>query len=242
MTSSSAAPIAAIIAGGTPAKNPPSTIASTTTGFFGSAPCRNSGADTAASTVVRDRSSRAGRSSAASPVHEQAHDRDRPERADEVDVADPGQRADQHVLRVAGDRRDAADVRRRRYRDHVRHRPAGRGGGPAGSTNGVITRQTTSLTRNADSSPLLKINGRQQVMRVQPDDNPLGDPVEEADDPQVPGHQHHREQQDDGGEVDRAERLAGADDTKGHHQHGADDRRARPIDPHPGELAEREDQ
>jgi len=90
--------------------------------------------------------------------------------------------------------------------------------------------------------PAAEDNGRQQVMRVQPDDNPLGDPVEEADDPQVPGHQHHREQQDDGGEVDRAERVAGVDDTKGHHQHGTDDRRARPIDAQSGELADRKNQ
>ena len=41
--SNRAAPMAAIIAGGTPARNPASTTISTTTGFFRMAPCRNSG-------------------------------------------------------------------------------------------------------------------------------------------------------------------------------------------------------
>ena len=39
-----------------------------------------------------------------------------------------------------------------------------------------------------------------------------------------------------------AERVAGTDDAEGHHQDGADDRRARAVDAQPGELADREDE
>ena len=39
---------------------------------------------------------------------------------DEVDVGDPGQRADEHVLRVTGDGGHAANIRRGRDRDDVR--------------------------------------------------------------------------------------------------------------------------
>ena len=83
---------------------------------------------------------------------------------------------------------------------------------------------------------------RQQVMRLQPLDEALRDPVEEADHPQVADDQHHREQEHDGGEINRSERVAGPDDPKRHHQDGTDDGGTRAIDLHPGKLAEREDE
>jgi len=52
--------------------------------------------------------------------------------------------------------------------------------------------------------------------------------------------QHHREQQDDRGQVDRRERFARAGDPKRDHQHRSDDRGARTIDLHPGRLSQRE--
>jgi hypothetical protein len=52
---------------------------------------------------------------------------------------------------------------------------------------------------------------------------------------------HHREQQDDRREVDGLQRLLRSDDDEGDHQHGADNRRSRPIDLHPRELAEGKD-
>ena len=83
---------------------------------------------------------------------------------------------------------------------------------------------------------------RQQVMRVQPLDDRFGEPLEEPAQPQVGHDHHHREQQDDGREVDRSQGLVGPDDAEGHHQDGADDRRAGAVDLHPRELAEREDE
>ena len=62
------------------------------------------------------------------PVEQQSDERHRPEVPHEISVADTRERADQHVLRIAGDRGDAADVRRRRHRQQVgqrRHAPSG---------------------------------------------------------------------------------------------------------------------
>ena len=77
-------------------------------------------------------------------------------------------------------------------------------------------------------------------MRVQPLDGPLGDPLEESCDADIGDDQHHREEEDDRGKVDRLERLLWPDDAKGDHEDGADDRCARSIDLHPGKLPERE--
>ena len=52
--------------------------------------------------------------------------------------------------------------------------------------------------------------------------------------------QHHREQQDDGREIDCAQGVLGAHDAEGDHEHGADDRSAGPIDFQAGELPQRE--
>ena len=73
-------------------------------------------------------------------------------------------------------------------------------------------------------------------MRLQPLDEALRDPVEEADHPQVADDQHHREQEHDGGEsidpsASRAPTIRNA-----HHQDGTDDGGSRAIDLHPGHL------
>ena len=83
-------------------------------------------------------------------------------------------------------------------------------------------------------------DGRQEMMRLEPFDEPFGDPVEEPDDAKIRDDQHHRKQQHDGGEVDRGQRFLRADDTEGDHQDGADDRRSWTVDFRPGELAQRE--
>jgi hypothetical protein len=78
------------------------------------------------------------------------------------------------------------------------------------------------------------------MMRVQSLDRPLGDALEEASHAEIGHHQHHREEQDNGGEVDGLKGLLRTDNAKGHHQDRANDGRARPIDLHPRKFPERE--
>jgi arylsulfatase A-like enzyme len=175
------------------------------------------------------------------PVGQQAHDGDRPQARDEGHVRHAGQRPDEHVLRVAGDRRHAADVRRRRHRDHVGHDRDVQA--PRHLDHDWRHDQADHVVdEKGGQDPAREHDGRQQVVWVQARDEPAGDGVEEAGQPEVAGDHHHREQQDDRGEVDRGEGLACADDAEGDHEHGADDRCARAIDLHAREGAKREHQ
>ena len=68
------------------------------------------------------------------------------------------------------------------------------------------------------------------------------DAVEKARQMQVTDDQHHREQQHDGGEVDVAQRVAGAEDAEGEHQHSADNRHAGAVNFPAGKFADGEHQ
>ena len=74
-------------------------------------------------------------------------------------------------------------------------------------------------------------------MRLEPAQHDFGIPLEESDQVQVADDQHHREQQDDGLEVDVLDRVGRSNDAKGDHSNGADDGRARSVDFEAGELA-----
>jgi hypothetical protein len=63
-----------------------------------------------------------------------------------------------------------------------------------------------SFTKKAEREPAGEDDGREQVLRLQAIDDPFRDPIEKSCDPQVGNDQHHREQQDDGGEVDGGQR------------------------------------
>ena len=131
-----------------------------------------------------------------------------PRCADEIEIGDAGQRADEHVLRVARDGRDAADVRRRRHRHQVRAPAATEAAAPCAHER--RHHQTDDVVdEKCGQKPAREDNRRQQVMRLQPFDDPFRDPLEEAYQAQVADDQHHREQQHDGGEVNRLERFAG---------------------------------
>jgi hypothetical protein len=59
---------------------------------------------------------------------------------------------------------------------------------------------------------------------------------------QIGDDEHHGEQQDDGREVDGLQRLVRSDDSKRHHEDGADDGGPRTVDLHPRKLSECEDE
>src|SRR5262245_32745812 len=116
-----AAPNAAMSAGGAPEKNPAMTRRmtrpgltrrtwSTVVGSFGIWATDGSRAE-AHEQQIDDQ-----------PVEEQPHQRDRAESPEKLAIGDAGERANQHVLRVAGDGRHASDVRRRGDREEIRQR------------------------------------------------------------------------------------------------------------------------
>lgn len=123
---------------------------------------------------------------------------------DEVAVRQPGKRADQHVLWVSRDGGDAADVGRSRHSEQVRQRFQPH---PTRSqqcerhhyqADDVVDEERREHTGDED-------NSGQQVPRMKPRDDLLGDLVEKTCQMQVADHQHHREQQHQCAEVDETQ-------------------------------------
>ncbi len=175
------------------------------------------------------------------PVHDETNDRDRPEVREEVAVADGGGRSNQHVLRIAGNGRDTADVGRRGQRQQVGNGPEPHAArevdqeGRQHQANDVVDEECREQPSGED-------HRAQQVSRTDSHHQELGDAIEEAGEAQPADDQHHGEEQDDGGEVDGADGVSGADDADGNHQDRADDRRAGAVDLHPRKFSDGEDQ
>ena len=174
------------------------------------------------------------------PVQEQPHDGDRAEMQHEFEIAQARQRADEHVLRVSRDGRHAADVGRRGDRDQVGH---DRQAEPPRHVQHERRHHQADdvVDEKRGESAAGQDDDRQQVMGVQTRDDPFGDVLEEPAQPQVGDDDHHREQQHDGREVDRLQRLVRPDNAERHHQHRADDGGARAVDLHPRDFPEGED-
>ena len=66
----------------------------------------------------------------------------------------------------------------------------------------------------------------------------MSDRFEGAGQPQIADDQHHREKQNDSGEIDGTNGLTGIDDTESDHQDGTDDGGTRPVDLRAGKFAE----
>ena len=116
-----------------------------------------------------------------------------------VAIGDARDSADDHVLRIAGDGGDAADVRRHRHRQQVGHRIALAAARVTSITSGVITRQIASLTRKAENSAGDDHDRRQQhARRMRRARN--AQPATSRKKPeslQMRHHDHHAEQQHD---------------------------------------------
>ena len=103
--------------------------------------------------------------------------------------------ADQHVLRVADQRRRRADVRRAGEREQERHRIEPRRAQPSTST-GAIARQTMSLVSTALSRPARPTtSASRRGGETSAADQPARHVRVEASQPELRRHHHHREQQ-----------------------------------------------
>ena len=175
------------------------------------------------------------------PIEKQPDNRHRPQVQQKIAVSDARERANQHVLRVAGNGRHAADVRRGRDRQQVRKRRQ-----PHTLGNGKNERHHDQahdvVNEECRQNPAGEDHRRQQVSGLQPPQHQLRIPLEEARKVEAPHDQHHGEKQDQSGKVDVVERVAGLHDARPHHGYAADHGCPRPVDLQPGELTQRKDQ
>ena len=173
---------------------------------------------------------------------QQSEQRHRRQRRGELRIRDLREAADHHVLRIAGDRRRRADIRRHRHRQQIGHRIAPQ-----------AERQFQHQRRHHQADRVVHQEGRehaghhddrrqQQQRPVHVARDPGVDQGEEAGDAQIGDHDHHAEQQRDGAEIDRLVRFLQRHDAGGHHQAGADQRDAGAVDRQPRHLADRQRQ
>ena len=140
------------------------------------------------------------------PVDEESDECDGAEVQQEIAISQPGERADEHVLRVAGDGGHAANVR------------SGGDGEQIGQRLQLHLPRSDQRERNHHQADDVvdeecrqhagdEDDGGQQVARFEALDDLGGDPVEEAGEMQAADDHHHGEQQDERAEVDEAQRL-----------------------------------
>src|SRR5262245_20324659 len=79
-------------------------------------------------------------------------------------------------------------------------------------------------------------------MRVEPQNSEIRDPLKEAAEMQVGNDQHHRQQQNDGVEIDCAQCFLGAHDAKRHHENGPNDGCSWTVDLQAWKLSQSEDE
>ena len=175
-------------------------------------------------------------------VEGQAEERDRAERREERRIADVRQAGDEHVLRVAGDGRDAADVRAGDEREEVGQR-----------TVSARARQLDEDRREDEADRVVDEERRedaadeddrdeQQRRLVDAGADPVDRGAEEPRHAQMRDEDHHAEEQHEGAEVDVEIGLVERDDAGGDHQRGADDGGAGPVDSQVGGTSDGEDE
>jgi hypothetical protein len=155
-------------------------------------------------------------------------------------IRDPGDAADQHVLRVAGEGGHAPHVGGGGEGDQVGH---GRepelsrdldDHGSEDQADDVVDEEGGEHARGDDD------HGEELTRTARAPRRPVGHQVEEAREPEVGGDDHHPEEEDQRLGVDGRHRLAPGEDPRHHHEGGADDGDTGPVDPEAGESAERE--
>ena len=175
-------------------------------------------------------------------VERQPEERDRPERGEEGAVADVRQAGDQHVLRVAGDRRDAADVRAGDEREQVGQRPVAAGARQLDEDRGEDEADRVVDEERREDAAGEDDRHQQQRRLVHARADPLHGGAEEPRHAQVRDEHHHAEEQHQRAEVDVAVGLVERDDAGGDHQRGADDGGAGAVDSQVRGAADGEDE
>ena len=144
-------------------------------------------------------------------------------RGGERGIGNPGERPDHHVLRVSGDRRDAAAIGGGRDRDEIGQR--------------IAVERADHLQhdrRHDETDRVIDQKGRQHARQHRHGDEQHerragvvdGDPAkrsERAGDLEMRDHDHHAEEKRDGVEIDRAESVLEAQRAKRDHRRAAEE-------------------
>ena len=126
----------------------------------------------------------------------------------EIPVGDAGKRPDEHVLRVAGDGRNAADIRGRCNREQMGQR-ANPHAFCRGQHKGYHDQADDVVDEKCGQDAAREYDRRQQMVWLQARHHQFRDPVEKARQVQVGDNKHHREQQHQSAEINRAQGLQG---------------------------------
>ncbi len=159
----------------------------------------------------------------------------------EIVIANAGERPNQHILRIAGDRSHAANIRRSGDRKQIRqglqlHAPRD------AKHKGYHYQADDIVHQKCRKKPASENDRRQQMGRLQSLQNYFRIPLEEAHQAQVADDQHHRKQKHESGEVDEAQRIRRPHHPEGDHGNRSDDRRAWTVYLEARKLADRENQ
>ena len=172
----------------------------------------------------------------------EANRRHWPQGRGERPIRDVREAADDHVLRIASDRRDAADIGCQRYSQQIWDRIALQ-----------AANEIEHQRRHDQANGVVDEKGRERAghdhNRQQQNNGMVGarhDPVvrqpKKAGKAQVGDDDHHAEQQRDRVEIDRAIGVIERDDAKSDHQARAEERRAGAVEPVARQLADGHDQ
>ena len=149
---------------------------------------------------------------------------------EKVRVGDGGEAADQHVLRVAGEGGDAADVGRHGDGEQVGDRIALEGRGDFGDQRGEDQADGVVHEEGGEHGGDGGDRGEKGEGVMGMLDHPLADEGEKSGDAEVRDDDHHAEEKHDGIEIDRSEGLVEGEDVRGDHEAGADDGGSGAID------------
>ena len=181
-------------------------------------------------------------------IHEPHHGQDtaEPDQRDrclaqeKAAVRDGREAADQHVLGIAGQRRDASHVGGRRQRDQVRH------GGQTESPCEIDDERRHHHTDHVVHEQRRERAGRDHDGReradgrASPAHRPRGHQPEESGEPEVGGHDHHAEEQDERARIHGGHRGVPVEHTGHDHRGGAHDGHAGAVDAERRQPAEAE--
>ena len=175
------------------------------------------------------------------PVNKQTDQCDGTEMRQEVAIADTRDRADQHVLRIAGNGRHTANVGSRGQSQEIRQRAHTHSFADIEhqrrheQANHIVHQERRQNSTGEDDS-------RKQLAGSEMENYAVGHPVEESCQMQAGYDQHHGEEQYQRAEVDALDGALRRKNAADKHQYRADDRHGRPIDLRSRQASEGEDE
>ncbi len=176
-----------------------------------------------------------------SPIHEQADQRHRAEVHKKVAISNPGNRSDQNVLRIAGDRCYAADVGSRRQREQVGQRLQAH---PLADAQHQRRHDQADhiVHQECRQNAAGEHHAGQQMPWTQVLDHQMSNPLEESRQVQAGDNQHHGEKQDQRREVDALDGRLWREHAEDEHAYRPNDRHRGTVDLRARQMSDGEDE